>query len=132
AAIGKGLEIQLERQLKPGMLLEEVAGFEDQCRDAVRNYEGIRAALVATPQGKILFHSDPARMGGAIADRAMLDALARNVESAVESSLLDESTFSAVIPVHDRGGSHVASIVVSFPEEAVEKEVRALVLYTVG
>ena len=69
-AIAEGLAVQLERILSLGLSIHELQGFEEQCAEAVRHYPGLAYALVATPEGRILFHSDGPRMGACADDGA--------------------------------------------------------------
>ncbi|MET0357529.1 MAG: hypothetical protein ABW044_12180, partial [Cellvibrio sp.] len=50
-AIGKSLSIQLERLLQFGIPIDDIIGFEKQCLEIVRTYNGIDLALVANLQG---------------------------------------------------------------------------------
>ena len=67
-AIATGLKMQLERVLHLGIPLENLIGFEEQTLEAVKAYEGIDYTMVIAPDGRILFHSDPARMGTIVAE----------------------------------------------------------------
>ena len=56
-AIAQGLTIQMERLLQLGLDVDDIVGFEEQCHEVVRSYPGIDAALVAVPNGNIVFQS---------------------------------------------------------------------------
>jgi signal transduction histidine kinase len=60
-AIGQSLTLQLDRIQSLGIGLENLAGFDKQCREVVETYDGIEFAAIAGRDGTILFHSDPSR-----------------------------------------------------------------------
>jgi len=68
-AIAKSLRIQLDRLLQYGIKIEDLAGFEEQCEETVKAYDGIGAAFVAAPDGAILF---PRRRASRPADSSRL------------------------------------------------------------
>lgn len=74
-AIARGLDTQLQRLAALGIGINQLQGFEDQCRDVVINNEGLSTAMVIAPDGRVAFHNDPAQMGDARASREMLDAI---------------------------------------------------------
>ena len=132
SAIAKSLRIQLDRVLQLGIGLEDLSGFETQLQDAVANYPGISGAFVTDLAGRILFHSDFARIGRSVASAPMLAAVAQPRESAVRSVFQGRELVTAVVPVLDRFGAHLGSVAVSFPAAVINEEVRELVLYAVG
>jgi diguanylate cyclase (GGDEF)-like protein/PAS domain S-box-containing protein len=131
-AIAKSLRLQLDRVLQLGIGLEDLAGFETQLQDAVANYPGISAAFVVDREGKILFHSDFARIGASVASAQMLQAVAQPREAAVRSVFRGQEMVTAVVPVLDRFGAHLGSVLVAFPAEVINAEVRELVTAAVG
>jgi len=133
-AIATGLKVQLERVLQLGIPLENLIGFEEQAQEAVKAYEGIDYAMVIALDGRILFHSDPARMGKVIAEPEILEA-ARKGEQGVTRQFDDlngHDDFGAVVPVLDARGTHLASIVVDVPAHQVASKARRLGLINAG
>jgi diguanylate cyclase (GGDEF)-like protein len=129
-AVAKSLRVQLDRLLQYGISLDDLAGFEEQCREAVRTYEGTRSAFVVSPQGRILFHNDPQRMGHSMQGGAALAAAVAGTEGAVvRSAFRGRENYAAVEPVLSRNGDHVGSIVVTFPVQIVSDEIKELALY---
>jgi hypothetical protein len=45
-AVGKSLKLQLDRSLQPGIQLDNLTGFNEQCREVSCQYEGIEYAMV--------------------------------------------------------------------------------------
>jgi hypothetical protein len=62
-AIGQSLHSQLMRLLSLNIPLENLLGFENQCKAVVDQYEGISYAMVVEPSGRIVFHNAPVRHG---------------------------------------------------------------------
>lgn len=59
---GQTLKLQLERLLTLGIPLDELVGFEEQCRDTVERHT-VSYAMVVGSRGRILFHHDPRMQG---------------------------------------------------------------------
>jgi two-component system, sensor histidine kinase len=57
-AVAQQLHVQLQRLFALGIPLNRLHGFDDQCREAVEANDGLSLAMVAAPNGQILFHSD--------------------------------------------------------------------------
>ena len=64
--IGGYLASQMDRLLAPGIPLDELVGFEDQCREIVEKHKIISYAMVVNREGKILFHNDPSQHGNTL------------------------------------------------------------------
>lgn len=120
-AVGKGLKLQLERLLQFGIRAEDLTGFEEQLQGAVGTYADIDHAMVVRPEGTILFHSDPRRMGQRLTDPSLLGAFELASATVVRHRADGLDYFSAVIPVGDLSGMHAASIVVSIAADSVER-----------
>jgi len=118
-AIAKGLAIQLERILALGLRVTELQGFEEQCAEAVRGNAGLSYAMVTTAEGRVLFHSDPARMRRSVASPAVEAAL-RDGAAAVDDP--SDDSHAALAPVLAAGGEQVATIVVGYPIALIEAE----------
>lgn len=74
-AIALGLKQQMERILQIGIRIDELDGFERQCRAVVDGYDGIEYALVADRDGRILFHNESSRHGERISEPGLLAAV---------------------------------------------------------
>jgi signal transduction histidine kinase/ActR/RegA family two-component response regulator len=127
-AVGNGLRIQLERlmRLTFGIRVDDLIGFDQQCQDIVRTYEGTRYAMVVGPAGNILFHNDPLRVGSRVGDPALSAAVARHSEAVIRHSEGGAAVYSAVVPVLRGGNEYVASVVVGSDAEPVAAKVRRL------
>ena len=131
-AIAKSLRIQLDRVLQYGINVEDLTGFEEQCQETVRAYEGIGSAFVVSPNGTVLFHNDPRNMGRRVENRNLLEAAAEPRETTVVTTFRGRVYHATLVPVIGRGGDHQASVVVTLLAEHVNAELRQLVLYGVG
>jgi diguanylate cyclase (GGDEF)-like protein len=124
-AVAKGLKMQLERLLQFGIELENLVGFDEQLREALRAYPGVEEAMVVGLDGKILFHSDAARPRLARADGALLQAMSGRDEAIVRGVEAMAGKVSAVVPVTTPGGAR-GIVVVAFPESLIGERVRSL------
>jgi diguanylate cyclase (GGDEF)-like protein/PAS domain S-box-containing protein len=122
-AVATSLRIQLDRMLQYGIKVEDLAGFEEQCQETVKTYEGIRSAFVASPDGKVLFHSDPKRMGHGIEDPALRRVLLEGRQAVVDTTFRGNRQIATIVPVLARGGEHVASVVINLPYSHLRDEV---------
>ena len=128
-AIAKSLRVQLDRVLHFGIAIEDLTGFEEQCSEAVKTYEGIGNAFVATPQGAILFHSNAQRMRQRVGDATLVRALAEPREAHISTSFGGTDYRTTIVPIIARGGEHIASIVVTMPAALLTKEIVHVALY---
>ncbi|HRD65974.1 MAG TPA: ATP-binding protein [Candidatus Competibacter sp.] len=131
-AIGKSLKLQLERILSLGIAIEDLTGFEEQCREVVRAYPGISHAFVATDAGQILFDGELAKTNDRIAQSALLDALRQDKDSTASIDFGERLYRLAVLPVFGQRDTRVASVVVGFPAELVSGELRRMFYIEAG
>jgi diguanylate cyclase (GGDEF)-like protein/PAS domain S-box-containing protein len=122
--IGQGLQSQLERLLQLGIRVDDLVGFEEQCRQVVQAYAGIESAFVLDRAGQLLFHSTPGAEPPALAS-ALLAAVAQGREAVVEQPSGPAAGHYSAVPVRDHRGEVVASIVVAIADDQVQSEVRS-------
>jgi diguanylate cyclase (GGDEF)-like protein len=125
-AIGKGLQLQLDRLLQYGLKLDTLVGFEEQCADVVKTYAGVEQAMVVGRDGIILFHSDAARIGQRLDDPQILSAVDAGGERVVRSSAQMAGTVAAVLPASARHGEQAGVVVVAFPERLIAEQTRRM------
>lgn len=128
-AIAKGLAIQLERIVALGIRVNDLQGFEEQCAEAVRGNQGLSYAIVLSPDGRVLFHSDPGHLAGPVISGAPADTLTSTVGVIEDASY---ASYAAFAPVFDSEKEKVASIVVGFPRHLIEAERRDLLWLSAG
>ena len=130
-AISQSLKIQLERVLQLGIKLDHLTGFEEQCSDAVQSYSGISYALVAAPNGHVLFHSDRGRMGNTLSDPAILRALKNSDQTDTTVFESAANGYAAVVPVLSQTGEHLASVAVGFPANLITQQTNQMLRFGV-
>lgn len=130
-AIGKSLTIQFERLLQLGLDVDDITGFEEQCREVVQTYPGIDVAMVVSADGRILFHSDN-RLAGTPQDAAFADSLRAGAEAIITQSADGMVRYNVVIPARTPQGDHVASIVVGFPAELIAEKLERILWSDLG
>jgi PAS domain S-box-containing protein len=121
-AIGQGLKLQLDRIQMLGISVDNLAGFEKQCREVVDTYDGIEFAAVVGRDGTILFHSDPSRHGSRLTEDAILKLLAGNSPAAGVYTAGDR--YGAVVPIRSSDGAALGGAVVGVSPGAVAERLR--------
>ncbi|MDD5724270.1 MAG: PAS domain S-box protein [Syntrophales bacterium] len=129
-AIGQSLKSQLDRLLGLGIPIQDLVGFEEQCRELLIRHKGISYAMILDLDGKILFHNDPSRHDQIVSDRAMLKGI-RSEKSIVQVYPSGgERFYDVIIPVSDRNNRHVAAVRIGFPEKLVSSKTGQMVAYS--
>ena len=121
-AIGQGLKLQLDRIQMLGVSLDNLAGFEKQCREVVDTYDGIEFAAIAGRDGSILFHSDPARHGSRLTEEAILKLLSADSPAAAGYSA--GNSYGAVVPILGNDGAVLGGAVIGVSQAAVAQRLR--------
>jgi signal transduction histidine kinase/DNA-binding response OmpR family regulator len=128
-AIAKSVRVQLDRLLQYGIKIEELSGFEEQCQEAVKTYSDLGNVLVAAPDGTILFHSNPRRMGSKVGDASLAAAINAREARVVKTSFRNVAYRATVEPVLTRSGDHVGSVIVTMPASHVVDEIVEVATY---
>lgn len=128
-AIGRTLQLQLERLLDLGIPLNELVGFDEQCEELRRKHEEVGYVLVLDREGRILFHStapDEILSGS--------EGVPDNLPSDRPTVLITQTTgtdyYDVTIPVLDVIDELVGFIRLGIPHELIEKQTRSLVRYS--
>jgi PAS domain S-box-containing protein len=121
-AIGQGLKLQLDRIQMLGVGLDNLAGFEKQCREVVDTYDGIEFAAIADRDGIILFHSDPSRHGKRLTEESILNLLAGDSPAAAAYTTVN--SYGAVVPIRSADGAALGGAVVGVSPGAVAERLR--------
>jgi signal transduction histidine kinase/ActR/RegA family two-component response regulator len=116
-SVAQGLAFQMERILSLGLDVRELKGFEQQCTEAVRANEGVDHAMVVSPGGEILFHSDPTRMHQAVVQGSLLQALTTGSGATEDRKL---GLRYALVPTHDPSTEVRAFVVVAYPQSMID------------
>lgn len=128
-AIGKSLKLQLDRLLQLGIQLDDIVGFEEQCQDIVKQYEGIEHAEVFDLNGKVLFSNDPLQQGKMTTSAAAIEALQSGRE--VLGYSRQNADYEVIIPVFS-GQSQIAAVSIGFPSELINRKSTAIAVYSIG
>ena len=110
-AIAEGLAVQLQRILALGLRIDEVHGFETQCREALGAHVGLGWVLVLSPAGQLL--AGAATEGLALPTR-QLPALSAAL-AAQRPPLPGDGSHAGAAAVRDLTNTTVAHVVVAFP-----------------
>lgn len=129
--IGSVLQSQLNRIMLLGIPLDELVGFDVQCREIVEKYSDVKLALVTDSEGLILFHSNAA-MKEQVLEERLLQAVRSGRQQSITFGIGEERYLGAVIPVSEPAGTRlVGAVVVGAAYESIMLRSSALVEYPV-
>jgi PAS domain S-box-containing protein len=130
--LGETLKSELEKLLESGTAVDQVRGFEAQCRELVTQYNDISYAMVVDLNGKILFHDTPSYHDRVITDLDILMGIESQENTSRIYSIAGEAFYDFTIPVFDSDGDHVAAVRVGFPVDLISQRTGSLIIRTVG
>lgn len=115
--VAQGLAIQLQRILALGLRIDEVQGFEAQCRETLAAHAEVAYVVVLLLEGRVL--AQEAQPGVLLPEpQALAKALAQAGERAVA---LQDGSRPVAVQVKDLAGSPVAQVVVGFPQALLDE-----------
>lgn len=97
--VGRGLTTQLTHLLQLGIPLQELIGFEVQCREVVDAYDDVDYAMVLDQDGTVLFHNRSDFHGQQVTDPKILDALRAGREAIAISRSGTDAYIDALVPL---------------------------------
>jgi signal transduction histidine kinase len=124
-AVARSLAIQIERITALGLDIHEISGFNTQCLEAVKTFPGISYARVSTPDGQILFSSQPSELGSRLVSSQLLAALQ---SGDARTGIDTEGSYAAIEPVHNSSGRQIANIIVAFPASEIDSKITYMLL----
>jgi PAS domain S-box-containing protein len=130
--IGERLQSELEELLTSGMPIDQIRGFDVQCRELVTQYSHISYAMVVDPNGKILFHDTPSQDHQVISDLNILRGIESQENTSRVYSEKEEAFYDLTIPVFSLNGDHVAAVRVGFPMGMISQRTGSLIIRSVG
>ena len=129
--IAQSMNIQLDRLLRIGIPVENLTGFDEQCRAVVSAHADVAYAMVVDLHGKILFHSDSPEKGQARGAWQGFEHIKRGDDLYVTGTN-GKTYYDATAPVRDPQGHGVGTIVIGFPTAIVSAHTRQIVLRSGG
>jgi len=129
--IGQSLALQMDRLLSYGIYLDEVRGFEQQCREIVSEYKETSYAMIVDVEGKILFHNDPTQQGRRLSDAAQLSTAKSTQAQVIQvHPQPGQEYYEATVPIFDSLSRHVGAVKVGLPVRLVAQRVQTLFIYS--
>ena len=119
-AIAQALHSQLDRILQLGIRLDDLSGFERHCREVIDTYAGVDHALVVDQEGKVLFHSDPARHGERLSNPEIAAAMQDGVARTFYTPNGGKPAYVALVPVRSRDGQTLGHVAVGISASLVD------------
>jgi len=126
------LRSQLNQLLSFGIPLDQLVGFEEQCQEVLASFKGISFTRVVDPQGKILFHNDPAQHHKILTCRETLTAVKNGQETSHICAEYGEKIYIFSLPVHGPNGEYVASVNLGLPKRFITQKTKRLIAYDAG
>ena len=130
AVIANTVRSQVERLLVLGIAVNDIEGFDTQCREVLQKHQDLAYAMVVQLDGKILFHSDIRYHGTMIDAPALLEAITQNRQTACLSEIEGKECYNSVVPVGSGSGGHNAAVIVGFPSSLIDKKVQEFHRYS--
>jgi sensor histidine kinase regulating citrate/malate metabolism len=130
--IAENLKLQLDRLLRLGINIENLLGFDEQCRDIIKKYEDISYAMIVDINGKILFHNDSSQHNKHINDQSILESIKTSDNIIKNSSKNDNTYYNVILPVFDDHNENVAAIILGFPRKLILQKIENLIIYSTG
>ena len=131
-AVAQGLQIQLDRIQSLGIRLDDLAGFEKQCRDVVDSFDGVEFAMVVGSDDVVRFHSESGRHGTRIVDPDLLAALAGTKAATVGYSFDGMEGYAAVVPLVSLDGARLGNVVVGVSAQVIDEKLRQMQIGRAG
>ena len=129
AVIANTVRSQVDRLLVLGIAVNNIEGFDTQCREVLQKHQDLAYAMVVQLDGKILFHNDIRYHGTMIDAPALLEAITQNRQTACLSEIEGKECYNSVVPVGSGSGGHNAAVIVGFPASLIDKKVQELHRY---
>lgn len=121
-AIAESLSVQMQRILALGLRIDEVQGFETQCRETLAAHHGIAYVVVLSTSGTPL---SSAAVDGTTAPTGT-ELAAALAQHGLRPPALGDDSHAVAAPVRDLTETVVAHIVVGFPGALLDEAGAAL------
>ena len=125
-SIGQGIKLQLDRLLYLGLPLDEIVGFEKQCREVAEKYSTISHIMVMNIKGEVLFSNDPVLHGLQAADAGFKQAAKSKQVVSRHGSMHGGEYYGVTIPVLSKHDEVVGAIQLCFPEKLIARKTTKL------
>ena len=126
------LKSQLDRLLGMHIPIRQLEGFEDLCREVVAKHPFVSFAMVLSPDGEILFHSNPTYHHQIVTAPEVVEAVRSQQKKVLTRTINGRNTYDFFLPVLNIRHDHVATIRAGFPLDVVKSKTRQMALYSVS
>ena len=130
--VGETLRSQLDRLLTLGIPIQELVGFEEQCQDILKEFKEISYAMVVDPNGKILFHNDPAQQNKTLSCPTTLQAIKDGKEKIQLCSEQKEKHYEILLPILGPHKELIAFVRLGVPVKIITQKTRDFAAYSAG
>lgn len=122
-SIGQAIKSSVEKVLILGIVLHDIPGLSEKCRDVVLSTPDITYALITSLEGHVLYSSDPA-----FENIHLQTNLHANGTHTVQLELGSQTFYDTVIGLNSYDGALVGYIHVGFPTNNVNSRVYGMAL----
>ncbi|WP_428938170.1 sensor histidine kinase [Fontivita pretiosa] len=129
--IAENLKLQLERLFELGFPLHDIAGFDEQCREILRQHPRLSYACIVDASDAVLFEAHRhAAEGPTHRHRGEIEGRITRLDMFAAQDQREHDVVS--VPINDHSGRTVARAVVGFPRELIDAKVREVTYWTVS
>src|SRR3989304_2981338 len=125
--VGRNLALQLDRLLKLGIPLGQIEGFNEQALEIIQKHPEITTAMVVDTNTKIIFASDPSKVGEIISIDTIISGVESEKENTVTYRLGSSSFYTVIVPFYDLNQNHIGAILLDVPSEVVTSKEKELI-----
>lgn len=118
---GKNLKRKIEQSLRFGKPLDKFQGMNFMLAEVLQKKKEISYAAVGTPEGRILYHTDPQQIGENFSSPVPEFASGRNA-----LTKLDRGMYLTYLPLLDRSGETAGIVLMSFSREVIYKRLSSM------
>lgn len=130
-SIGRGLQLQLEKLIGLGLRLEDIAGFDKQCREVVEEYDDIAYATVLSRDGQVLFRSSDS-LTPQYEDERLKKVVSEKKIVTTNVDFDGKRFLSVVVPVYEKHERVIGVISLGYPKDIIANKTNNLVFASIG
>lgn len=121
-AIAQGMQLQMDRILLLGIQMDNLVGFEKQCKSVVDGYEGIAFAMVVNRDGIVLFHNDHTQQGQPLASADLMATARSKQELTTAFTAGGIQGYVASVPIFSTHDEHLGNVMVGVSAAVIDSK----------
>jgi methyl-accepting chemotaxis protein len=130
AALAEGIRKDISKAIGFGLPLSALEGMGDKLRGLTEEDKDLSGAMIVDADGKVLYASDRALENTVLGDAASRNAIAATAPMVQYYSDQAGGRYEKVIPLVNPDRKRIGAFRIALKEEAVNKQVRSLLLWS--